>query len=101
MNCIICDSPGEFFTKHNYFNGPFCEVAIDAGLYEADIYRCKNCGSFFSKTHRELPAEKIAQLMEKGHFVWEKVKNGVYENNIDFPFGTAPHLQEAVFLNLL
>ena len=101
MNCFLCDSASEFYTTHNYFNGPFCEVAIDADLHETEFHRCKNCGSVFSKTHRELPVEKLAQLMAKGHFAWEKIKSSVYENRIALPFGTAPHLQEAVFLNLL
>lgn len=101
MKCFICGSDCEYFTSFNYLSGAFCSVAIKAGIYGTDVYKCKHCGSVFSKTHHEMEQNKFEQLMAYGHKYWEDVKKVVFTNTLDFPIGTAPHMEEANFINML
>lgn len=101
MKCFICGSDCEYFTTVDYLSGAFCSVAIQAGFSHAELFKCKHCGSVFSQLHQEMTQDALGKLMHNGHKYWEEVKQFVFSHSIDtFPIGTAPHLQEALMINV-
>lgn len=92
MNCLICDSPMEYYFSKSYAETPFAELMRDIGVVE--LHRCPRCGFVGSKTHQSLADGPWNRLNAGFHHALEA-------NPEAFEINQPPYAEQALMLSLL
>lgn len=92
MNCIICNSPANYYFSKEYTEAPYDAFMKKIGPVSYE--KCTNCGFVLSATHAALDMETWAELNFKAHTLYESSANNKLVNQ-------PPYADQALMLVIL